>query len=134
MPFLTQVLAKRPSPFWKKGQLPRAPKARIAGVPALRNKIANKDITGFDGHCNTELQNMLACLKKAAYNESPCEAEILSYNSCMKKAIAYERVVKANKFVIKPIKGSDGREKFPPTVINKVLSRFPMKYRNIKIE
>jgi hypothetical protein len=30
---------------------------------------------------------MLSCLTNAALNQSACEEEILSYNSCMKKAI-----------------------------------------------
>lgn len=47
MPTLTHILFRRPSSFQKRGQLPRAPKARIAGVPVLRNKIGVKNITDF---------------------------------------------------------------------------------------
>lgn len=40
-----------------------------------------------EGHCNEAMQNMLSCLKKAAFDDKACVAEILSYNSCMERAI-----------------------------------------------
>lgn len=40
-----------------------------------------------EGHCNEEMQNMLSCLKKAAFDDKSCNTEILSYNSCIKRAI-----------------------------------------------
>ncbi|XP_048759208.1 uncharacterized protein LOC125668816 [Ostrea edulis] len=132
MPFLTQFLLRRPSPFVKQGQLPRAPKARFAGVPVLKNSIANKDYTGFEGNCNEQMQNMLSCLTNAALNQSACEEEILSYNTCMKKAIEVGRMKKANKFVANPTTSFDGRQKVPPPIINKVMSRYPMKYKSLK--
>nr|XP_011431553.1 coiled-coil-helix-coiled-coil-helix domain-containing protein 1 [Crassostrea gigas]XP_034313789.1 coiled-coil-helix-coiled-coil-helix domain-containing protein 1 [Crassostrea gigas] len=133
MPTLTHILFRRPSSFQKRGQLPRAPKARIAGVPVLRNKIGVKNITDFEGHCNEAMQNMLSCLKKAAFDDKACVAEILSYNSCMERAIERERVKKTTKFDIDQNKTEGDRIRYPPPVINKVMARSPVaKFKSFK--
>lgn len=136
MPTLTHILFRRPSPFQKRGQLPRAPKARIAGVPVLRNKIGVKNITIFEGHCNEEMQNMLACLKKVAFEDKACNYEILRYNSCIKKAIEAEKVKKTKKFEVDPDQEQGGHMRYPPPVINKVMARSPVakfkSFKNIK--
>ncbi|XP_022318714.1 uncharacterized protein LOC111121650 [Crassostrea virginica] len=133
MPNLTHILFRRPAPFHKKGQIPRAPKARIAGVPVLRNQIGTKDTKGFSGHCNTEMQNMLSCLKKEAFVEAGCDAEILSYNTCIKKAIESERIAKKNKFEYRPMEDGRMGQRIPAPAINKVMARTPIaKYKSFK--
>lgn len=70
MPTLTHILFRRPSSFQKRGQLPRAPKARIAGVPVLRNKIGVKNITDF-GKFNLRLSFYISTANQCIYVSLP---------------------------------------------------------------